>query len=111
MFFPNQRLHWDLYFCRAVQDWELEILTSFLKLIYSMPLTSEEHEKLCWKPEKNKGFKVSEYYLSLSLTPETFFPRKHVWCSKIPPRVAFFSWTAALDEILTLAFFSLPHCF
>ena len=40
-----------------------------------------------------------------------FFPQKHVWCSKIPPRVAFFSWTAALDEILTLAFFSLPRCF
>ena len=76
-----------------------------------MPLTSEGHDKLCWKPEKNKGFKVSEYYLSLSSTPETFFPRKHVWCSKIPPRVAFFSWTAALDESLTLAFFSLPHCF
>ena len=58
MHFPNQRLHKDLQFSRAVQDWELEYLTSFLDLIYSMPLNGEGHDKLCWKPTRNKGFKV-----------------------------------------------------
>ena len=47
-------------------------------------------------------FKVSEFYVSLSSIPITSFPRKFVWHSKIPPRVAFFSWTAALGKILTL---------
>ena len=45
---------------------------------------------------------MSEYYFSLSSTPDTLFPWKPVWHSKIPPRVAFFSWTVALGKILTL---------
>jgi len=37
-------------------------------------------------------------------TPSTLdisFPWKPVWRSKVPPRVAFFSWTASLGKILT----------
>ena len=67
-----------------------------------MTFTSEGHEKLCWKSTKSKDFKVSEYYLSLISAPDTLFPWKPVWHSKIPPRVAFFSWIAALGKILTL---------
>ena len=74
----------------------------FWKLIHSMTFTGERHDKLCWMSTKNKGFKVSEYYLSLFSTPDNLFPWKAVWCSKIPARVAFFSWTAALGKILTL---------
>ena len=102
MSFPNQRLHWDLQFYREPQDWELEHLDSFWDLIHSMPLIGEGHDKICWKSTKNKGFKVSEYYLSLFSTLDTLFPWKPVWHSKILPRVAFFSWTAALGKILTL---------
>ena len=65
----------------------MEHLTRFVDLIYSMPL-NEGHDKLCWKPAKNKGFKVCEYYFSLSSTPNTLFPWKPVWRSKIPTRVA-----------------------
>ena len=65
-----------------------------------MPLNSEGQDKLCWKPTGNKNFKVSEYYLSLSSTLDISFPWKPVWCSKVPPRVAFL-WTASLGWILT----------
>ena len=67
-----------------------------------MPLNGEGQDKLCKKLAGNESFKVSEYYLSLSSTPNTLFPWKLVWRSKIPPRVAFFSWIAALGKILTL---------
>lgn len=50
---------------------------------------------------QSQGFEVRGYYLSLSLTMSTSFPWKLVWRSKIPPRVAFFSWTVALGKILT----------
>ena len=96
--FPKQRLDWDLQFSRAIQNWELEPLTAFLEIIYSIPLNGDD--KLCQKPAKNKGFKVCEYYFSLPSTPSTLFLLKLVWCSKIPPRVAFFSWTTALEKIL-----------
>ena len=101
MHFPNQRLHWDLLFSRAPQDWEFEHFYTFLDLINSLPLNGEGQDKLCWKPIGNKNFKVSEFYLSLSSTLDISFPWKPVWRSKVPPRVAFFSWIASLGKILT----------
>ena len=101
MHFPNQRLHWDLLFPRALQDWEIEHFYTFLDLINSLPLNGEGQEKLCWKLTRNKNFKVCEFYLALSFTLDISFPWKPVWCSKVPPRVAFFSWIASLGRILT----------
>ena len=69
MSFPNQRLLWDLRFCRETQDWEMEQFDIFWNLIHSMTFISDGQDKLCWKSTKNKGFKVSEFYLSLFSTP------------------------------------------
>ena len=103
MSFPNQRLLWDLRFYRKTQDWEMEQFDIFWNLIHSMTFTGEGQDKLCWKLTKNKGFKVSEFYLSLfSTPPDNLFPWKPVWRLNIPPKVAFFSWIAALGKILTL---------
>ena len=96
MSFPNQRLHWNLQFYREHQDWEMKQFDIFWNLIHSMTFTGEGHDKLCWRSTKSKDFKVSEYYLSLFSTPDTLFPWKPVWHSKIPPRVAFFSWIAVI---------------
>ena len=63
--FPNRRLHCDLRFYREPQDWEMEQFDIFWNLTHSMTFTSEGHIKLCWKTTKNKGFKVSKYYVSL----------------------------------------------
>ena len=102
MHFPNQRLHQDLQFSRDAQDWELEHFYTFLDLINSMPHNGEGHDKLCWKPARNKSFKASKYYFSLSSNPNIVFPWKPVQRSKIPLRVAFFSWTPTLGKILIL---------
>ena len=66
-----------------------------------MTLTSEGHDKLCWKPENNKVLRF-ESTTYPSLRPLTPFPWKRVWHSKIPPTVSFFKWTAAFGKILTL---------
>ena len=59
-------------------------------------------DKFWWKPASGRGFNVSGYYQSLSPSRVISFPWKMVWQSKVPPRVAFFSWTAALGKILTI---------
>ena len=74
MHFPNQRLHQDPQFSSDAQDWEMEQFYTFLDLINSMPLNGEGQDKLCKKPAGNKSSKVSEYYLSISSTPDTLFP-------------------------------------
>ena len=59
-------------------------------------------DRLCWKPALSRGFEVRIFYHSLSPSSVIDFPWKRVWKSKVPPRVTFFSWTAALRKILTI---------
>ena len=68
--------------------------------LYSRNVRGVGDNKLCWKPTMRRGFEVQGFYHSLSLSVIDF-PRKMMWQSKVPPRVAFFSWTAALGKILT----------
>ena len=53
-------------------------------------------------PCKSKGFLVSAYYHLLVGHSEQPFPWKSIWKQKIPSRVVFFVWTAALGKCLTI---------
>uniref|UniRef100_A0A2N9GTW6 Reverse transcriptase domain-containing protein n=1 Tax=Fagus sylvatica TaxID=28930 RepID=A0A2N9GTW6_FAGSY len=59
-------------------------------------------DTLCWNPSRRGIFEVrSYYYVLIQPHPEDNFPWKCVWRAKVPLRVAFFTWTAALGKILT----------
>ena len=61
--------------------------------------------KICWNPDKKKGFKVGTYYHLLdaaAITNEQSFPWKIIWRSKVPPRVVFFAWIVVFGKILTI---------
>ena len=102
MQYTDTILHWDVNFLRAMQDWELESLSNFMDMIYGASVKGNGQDKLCWKPEKNKGFMVRGYYRVLLDNGVQSFPWKGIWTSKIPSRVTFFIWSAALEKILTI---------
>ena len=56
---------------------------------------------MCWKLSPDKGFQVKSYYKELSSMGVGCFPWKSIWKTKVPPRVGFFSWIAAMGKILT----------
>ena len=58
--------------------------------------------KVCWKPTRNRGFEDRGYYSSFYPPNLVSFPWRMIWHSKVPPRVAFFSWSASLGKILTI---------
>ena len=70
--------------------------------IYGASLKGVGDDKMCWKPARGKGFTVHSYYQGLTNSVDQSFPWKTVWKSKVPSRVAFFVWTAALGNILTI---------
>lgn len=102
MCFSNGRPYWDVQFSRPVHDWELESLASFMDMIYSREVRDNGSDKICWKPAKFRGFEVRGYYHSLSTSSVKSFSRKMVWQAKVPLRLAFFSWSAALGKILSI---------
>uniref|UniRef100_A0A2N9F8F9 Reverse transcriptase zinc-binding domain-containing protein n=1 Tax=Fagus sylvatica TaxID=28930 RepID=A0A2N9F8F9_FAGSY len=61
-----------------------------------------EQDKMCWQPSPSTGFQVKSFYKQISSTGAGSFPWNNIWKAKVPPMVAFFSWTAASGKILTL---------
>ena len=94
---------WDINFIRAVQDWELEMVASFMTLLYSHIIRPGVVDSLCWIPSPKGIFEVRSFYsILVHPHPQGNFPWKRVWKTKAPSRVAFFVWTAALGKILTI---------
>jgi hypothetical protein len=99
--FQGDSVHWEVQFTRLVQDWELESVSLFLESLYSVTIHRFEEDQIRWKPSPDKGFQVQSYYKEICSYGTGSFPWKSIWKSKVPPRIAFFTWTAALGKILT----------
>jgi hypothetical protein len=92
----------NILFSRPVHDWEVEGFSRFFEMLYTLKVRSEGEDKMCWIPARKKSFQVKSYYKVLYSPIRSSFPWKSIWKVKVPPRVAFFVWTATLGKILTL---------
>lgn len=90
--------HWDALFVRLLQDWELDSVEVFSALLYSTMVVRNKEDKLVLLATYSGSFEVKSYYTVLSCRNSHSFP----WKVKVPSKVAFFAWTAAKGEILTL---------
>ena len=71
-------------------------------MVYSSTMWGFDLDKVCWKPAKSRGFGVRGFYRSFYPPTLLSFPWRMLWQSKVPPRVAFFSWFVSLGKILTI---------
>ena len=83
------------------QDWEEEAFDRFMGLVYSSTVRGFGSDKVCWKLARNRGFEIRGCYNFFYPTNLVSFPWRMICHSKVPPRVAFFSWSASLGKILT----------
>jgi hypothetical protein len=70
-------------------------------MLHSVIVRRGSEDKLWWVPSKKGLFKVKSFFLSLTRPIGTRFPWKCV-VDPSPSRAAFFSWSMALEKILTL---------
>jgi hypothetical protein len=98
----NGNILWNILFTRHVQDWEVEVVSRFFELLYSIKVRYEGDDKICWIPSRRKSFEVKSYYKILSSPIHFSFTWKSIWKVKVPPRVVFFVWTVTLGKSQTL---------
>lgn len=55
-----------------------------------------------WNLKGNRIFYTRSFYKEIWGATSTLFPWKGIWLVKVPKRVLFLLWTAALGNILTL---------
>jgi hypothetical protein len=69
---------WDVSFTREAHDWEVDVLASFLRVLYSARMSQESADKLWWVPSKKRLFKVRSLYCSLIFSEGSCYPSKNV---------------------------------
>jgi hypothetical protein len=46
----NGTILWNILFTRPVLDWEVEDVSRFFEMLYSLKVRSEGEDKMCWIP-------------------------------------------------------------
>ena len=59
-------------------------MSSFMDTIYGSLVRGFKEDKMSWKPDRNKGFMVNDYYSLLVGQNDFCFPWKSIWKQKIP---------------------------
>ena len=59
-------------------------------------------DRLYWDLNGSGKFDTRSFYHKIRNAAPSIFPWKGIWKVKVPKRVAFFMWTAAHGQILTL---------
>uniref|UniRef100_A0A7N2MYQ0 Reverse transcriptase zinc-binding domain-containing protein n=2 Tax=rosids TaxID=71275 RepID=A0A7N2MYQ0_QUELO len=97
----NDRV-WSLRFHREFNDWELAASLSLLHFIQTRIPRGGGSDRLCWDLNSIGKFDTRSFYHKIRNAALSTFPWKGIWKVKVPKRVAFFMWTAAHGQILTL---------
>jgi hypothetical protein len=65
--FSNENLQLNLSFIILVQDWELDSVTVFFELLYSLKMKQGGKDSICWIPSKGQKVEEKSFYQALSI--------------------------------------------
>jgi hypothetical protein len=68
--------------------------------VYSHRERREGDDKLWWVPSHKEKFDVRFFYRVHAYNDHASFPWKSIWRTKIPLKVAFFTWSTIIGKIL-----------
>jgi hypothetical protein len=91
----NEDMVWSVNLQRPLQDWELGDYTDLMAFLYKQKVKRTEEDQLRWDCTTSGLFEVQSYYRMLNSNSITNFPWKSIWQSRVPHKVAFFTWLAA----------------
>ena len=97
----NDRV-WSSRFYREFNDWELAASYSLLQFIQTRIPKGGGSDRLCWCLNGSGKFNIRSFYHKIQNVTLSTFPWKGIWKVKVPKKVAFFMWTIAHGQILTL---------
>jgi hypothetical protein len=58
----NGVMAWNVIFVRAIQDWEMEMISTFFEMLYSCKLSRDNVDRISWSPTKKGVFEVKSFY-------------------------------------------------
>ena len=93
---------WSLRFHREFNYQELAASYSFLHFIQTQIPRGGGCDRLYWDLNGSGKFDTRSFYHKIRNVAPSTFPWKEIWKVKLPKIVAFFMWTAAYGQILTL---------
>ena len=70
----NGIVEWNVIFVRSVQDWELDVVSSFFEMLYSCKVSHGNEDCIHWSPSKKGMFEVKSFYKALSIPDYEVFP-------------------------------------
>ncbi len=95
------RVIWNVTFGRNFNDWEMDTVATFLKMLESKSPVREVADGSWWHLRRNGRFDIRSWYDALRAATPVAFPWRIIWRTKAARRVQFFVWTAAWNKILT----------
>ena len=52
----------EYIFYKTMHDWEVDLVSSFFELLYSIRLRQDSDDIVCWIPSKRRKFEVRSFY-------------------------------------------------
>jgi hypothetical protein len=70
----NGSVEWNVIFVRSVQDWEVNVVSSFFEKLYSCKISHGNEDCIRWFPSARGTFEVKTFYKALSTQNYEVFP-------------------------------------